>query len=100
MTPGQLLMTSANRRRSVLSNSRLSRPLPPGAKNARYIAHAQSLPEVHASAFPSKEPEFMTHAPLEVENIVKLAGATCYRAFLIQAAVSFLSGQDGPYWVR
>lgn len=43
---------------------------------------------------PAGPPKYFAHVPLKVENTVKLAGATCYRCFLIQSGVSFLSGSD------
>lgn len=92
-TPGQLLMTNTNHQRNVLSSSAVAPSLPARTPNPRYrLVEEQASgfgPERHSN---STIPQYLDKVPLKVENTVKLAGATCYRSFLIQAGVSFLSG--------
>ena len=118
VTPGQLLMTNPNQQKGVLCSSTLSPPLPPNTKNPRYVPEegrpavvapnkgsgkgpkgAKGSKGTHSTSMGGDDPRdydqpFLTSVPLRVENTVKLAGATCYRSFLIQSGVSFLSGND------
>eukprot|EP00438_Fugacium_kawagutii_P012016 Skav225324 [mRNA] locus=scaffold891:259200:261839:- [translate_table: standard] len=114
LTPGQLIMTNTSQQRGVLSASSLSPPLPHNTRNPRYVPEEERPAVVipgQSGGKPTKGPKghgkgksnedrqdfdklCFTHVPLRVENTVKLAGATCYRSFLVQSGVSFLSGHD------
>jgi len=111
-TPGQIVMTNTKFQRDSLTQCVPSVKFPFPVPNPLYVAppiHGTDDSTARAPA-PKRaragkgykgnspgqsaaQPEFLTEVLTRLETVVKLAGSTCYRAFVVQDAAGFLSGR-------
>ena len=110
-TPGQIIITNTRFQRDSLAHHIPIVPFESPVPNPAYMAPpiegrdadgAQSPAPKRVKGGkssgkspeePSRQPEFLSVVPTRVDTVVRLAGSTCYRAFLLQDAVGFLSGR-------